>query len=257
MKWDPYQYALFSEQRSRPFYDLFTRLSEFAPATLVDLGCGSGELTRLFLKRWRNSRILGVDSSQEMLQIAGAYAVPGRLAFQVGDIATWIAEEPIDLLFSNAALQWVADHAALIPRLAAAVAPGGTFAVQMPANYDEPSHQAIRELLAEPRWRDRLNDLPDRMSPVQPLAWYVARLLELGFQVDGWETRYLHVLQGTDPVLEWLKGTALRPVLSQLAEEETRELIQALGARLRVHYPAGAHGTLLPFQRMFFIATRR
>jgi trans-aconitate 2-methyltransferase len=257
VKWDPYQYSLFSEARSRPFYDLFWRLKDSAAATIVDLGCGPGELTRLFAKRWHNSSVTGVDSSAEMLEIAKAYVIPGRLEFERGDIATWHAERPVDLLFSNAALQWVPDHEALIPRLAAEVAPGGRFAVQMPDNFDQPSHQAILQVLSSPRWQARLGPPKQRTGTVLPLSAYAGMLLELGFSVDAWQTGYLHVLEGRRPVLEWVKGTALRPTLSRLEPEEQAEFLEELGEELERAYPPGPHGTLFPFRRVFFIATRR
>lgn len=254
--WDPEQYARFSAERSRPFYDLFDRLGNLTVTSAVDLGCGGGELTRLFLKRWRGARVVGLDSSAEMLAQAALYAVPGQLTFEQGAIEHWQPEAPVDLLFSNAALQWVPDHPTLIPRLAQTVARKGVLAVQMPDNFDAPSHRAIGEVASDPAWRDHLGGL-GRRPGIQPLVWYVQTLLGLGFKVDAWATEYYHVLAGENAALEWVKGTALRPHLARLPTPELQQaFLEAVGEKLRKAYPAGEGGTLFPFRRIFFIATR-
>jgi trans-aconitate 2-methyltransferase len=218
----------------------------------VDLGSGTGELTRSLLDRWPESRIWGVDLSPEMLSEARSRAIPGRLEFVQGDLATWKPETPPDLVVSNAALQWVPDHSRLLPGLLGSLAPGGVLAVQVPANQASPSHTLILELAQERPWRARLEG---RWRPhgVEPLGWYVETLLGLGARVEAWETTYVHVLGGPDPVLEWLKGTALRPILAVLGEEG-RGFLEALGPRLAAAYPAGPRGTLFPFRRLFFVA---
>ncbi|MBI2567083.1 MAG: methyltransferase domain-containing protein [Candidatus Schekmanbacteria bacterium] len=256
--WDPNQYALFSRQRSRPFHDLLARLRDRPAAPVVDLGCGSGELTRLLAELWPAAVVTGVDSSAEMLARAGEHAILGRLSWLRADIATWSSEQPVDLLFSNAALHWVPRHEVQIPRLAAMVAPGGRFAVQMPNNFAQPSHQTILAVAARDRWKNKLAPALERPPGVMPLRWYAATMLAAGFGVDAWETEYLHVLHGDNPVREWVRGTALRPLLNLLTTAEQEAFLAEVGEELaRAYPPSGDLGTIFPFQRVFFVATRR
>lgn len=260
--WDPQQYARFSAERSRPFYDLFERLGNPTVARAVDLGCGSGELTRLLSKRWRGAEVLGLDSSQEMLAQAQLYAQAGQLRFEQGSIETWTPKEPLDLIFSNAALQWVPDHETLLPRLASWLGHNGVLAVQMPDNFSSPSHLTIGELVTSERWQAYFSAQQKRPG-IKPLDWYVTKLLALGMTVDAWATEYMHVLAGEQAVLEWVKGTALRPILAQLQKSGPdstalqEQFLAELGARLEAAYPAGPHGTLFPFRRIFFIARKK
>jgi trans-aconitate 2-methyltransferase len=252
MPWDPDQYEKFRDERSRPFFDLVGRVPDRPFRRIVDLGSGTGELSRMLLDRWPEARVTGVDRSPEMLAAARPRSVAGRLDFVLGDIAVWEPGGPVGLIVSNATLQWVPDHARLLPRLLSWLDPGGILAVQVPANHDSPSHTLILKLAEEPPWRERLRG---RWRPhtVEPLAGYVEILLRGGAQVDAWGTTYLHVLPGADPVLEWLKGSALRPVLSALGEDGPG-FLEALGPRLRDAYPPGPAGTLFPFRRLFFTA---
>jgi trans-aconitate 2-methyltransferase len=254
MPWDPGQYEKFRDERSRPFLDLVGRVPDQPYRRIVDLGSGTGELSRRLLDRWPEARVTGVDLSPQMLEAARPRSIPGRLDFVLGDLATWDPGEPVGLIVSNAALQWVPDHVGLLPRLLSRLAPGGVLAVQVPANHDSPSHTLILELAGEPPWRERLKG---RWRPhaVEPLAWYVESLLRGGAEVDAWETTYLHALPGADPVLEWLKGSALRPVLSALGGDGPG-FLEALGPRLRAAYPPGPRGTIFPFRRLFFAARR-
>src|SRR5262245_1389587 len=186
MSWDPAQYAKYGDERSRPFFDLLARVPDLQPSLIVDLGCGTAELTQSLADRWPRARVIGVDNSAEML----ASAKGARVERVEGDLATWRPPAPADLVYSNAAIQWVGDHDALMAHLVAMLAPRGVLAVQMPANYDSPSHTVLRDLAAErkiDRWRP---------TAVQPLEWYVRRLWSLGCTVDAWETTYVHVLAG-------------------------------------------------------------
>jgi trans-aconitate 2-methyltransferase len=251
--WDPGQYALYADERSRPFFDLLDRVPDRDYRSIADLGCGPGELTAVLAQRWPMATVLGLDSSPEMLARSARHAVPGRLQFRLGDIADF--DEPQDLLFSNAALHWLGDHDVLVQRLAGLVRPGGCFAVQMPSNFQARSHALLGELAAEGPWARKLTNgwrPPDSM----PLDFYVKALWPLGFRVDAWETEYYLVLQGDDPVLEWVKGTALRPILGLLDDDEAAEFTAIYAARLRRDYPKTEHGTLYPFKRIFFVATR-
>jgi trans-aconitate 2-methyltransferase len=196
-----------------------------------------------------------VDSSAEMLEAARGYSQPGRLEFVRGDISAWTPPRALELIVSNAALQWVPNHEALIPRLAGLLEAGGWLAVQMPANFDAPSHTLLRELTSSSRWRGLLEGSAEARHSMKT-DWYVALLHDLGFRVNAWETTYQQILQGENPVLEWVKGTALRPVLAKLEGEDENEFLLEYGARLLEAYPPQTFGTLLPFKRQFIVAQK-
>jgi trans-aconitate 2-methyltransferase len=256
--WDPQQYLKFSQERARPFFDLLSQVKRESVRHAVDLGCGPGELTHVLAERqsWPAAHFIGVDNSPEMLEKARLLTIVGRLTFQLGEIATWKGSVPLDLIVSNAALHWVPDHARLLSALADLLAPGGTIAVQMPSRFQTPAQQAIDETVRQPRWA-ALEGVGLRPDCVKPIAWYVERLHDLAFEVNAWETTYVHVLSGTDPVLEWLKGTALRPLLNRLDNAAKDEFLAELSGRLRLAYPVAGDHTLFPFPRIFFVATRR
>jgi trans-aconitate 2-methyltransferase len=250
--WNPQQYHRFADERLRPAADLLARIPLEAPAVVYDLGCGSGKVTPLLAARWPAARITGVDSSPTMLATA-RQALP-HFTFLEGDLSAWSASEPADLLFSNAALQWLEDHARLFPRLMAELTPGGVLAVQMPRNHGEPSHQAMLAAAEDGPWRARLRPLL-RPSPVAPPAAYYDLLRPLAARLDIWETVYLHELAGENPVAEWTKGTALKPLLDALAGDQRRDFEAAYRARVAEAYPPAASGrTLFPFRRLFLIA---
>jgi len=256
--WDPGQYGVCAQERSRPFADLLARLPAAAPETVVDLGCGSGELTASLVDRWPGAQVLGIDSSPEMLAEAARFARPGTLEFRLGAIEDWRPQRPVDVLVSNAALHWVPGHGELLGRLVAALAPGGWLAFQVPGNFSSPTHAILRELCQSACWRSRLGALPDRGQGALDPADYLDRLARHGCTVDAWETTYLHVLDGADPVLDWVRGTALRPVLAALSDDPagTEDFLAEYGTRLRAAYPAAPYGTVLPFRRIFVIARR-
>jgi trans-aconitate 2-methyltransferase len=256
--WDPQQYLKFSEERARPFFDLLSQVKRERVRHAVDLGCGPGELTHVLAERrnWPAANFIGVDNSPEMLEKARLLTIVGRLTFELGDIATWKSDVPLDLIVSNAALHWVPDHARLLPALAEMLAPGGTIAVQMPSRFQTPAQKAIDETVRQPRWA-ALKGLGLQPDCVMPIAWYVERLHDLAFEVNAWETIYIHVLSGADPVLEWLKGTALRPLLNRLDAEAKDRFLAELAGRLRAAYPASGAYTLFPFPRIFFVATKK
>jgi trans-aconitate 2-methyltransferase len=251
--WDPQQYALYSDERSRPFFELLARVPEGDYRSIVDLGCGPGTLTMSLTQRWPQARVLGVDSSPQMLTEAAAVAIPGRLDFRLEDIAAFDEEQ--DLLYSNAALQWLGEHESLLTRLAGLVNPRGCLAVQMPSNFYARSHALLTETATDGPWAAKLAKGWRPLS-VHDLDWYVRLLLSLGFRVDAWETEYHFVLQGDDPVLEWVKGTALRPVLALLDSDQAKSFTGEYARRLREAYPKEAHGTVFPFKRIFMVAKR-
>ncbi len=255
-QWDPHQYQRFSNERSRPFFDLVGRMPDDDVHTVADLGCGPGNLTRTLVERWPEASVVGVDNSAEMLASAAKVAPHPRMSFALGDIATWHSEQPLDHIISNAALQWVPDHPRLIPQLVSQLAPRGVLAVQMPYNFAEPTHTFLEELLGQEPWVTILGPRQQQYF-VQTPAWYADTLHDLGCSVDLWETVYYHILTGPNAVLEWVKGTALRPTLSRLNEEEQQAFLTVYGAKLRAAYPEGPHGTLFPFRRLFFVARWR
>lgn len=255
-RWDPHQYQRFSDERSRPFFDLVGRVPDDDVRTVADLGCGPGTLTRTLVDRWPEASVVGVDNSAEMLASAARLAPHPHVRFADGDIAAWQSDQPLDRIVSNAALQWVPDHPRLIPRLVSLLAPRGVLAVQMPYNFDEPTHTFLEELVRQEPWVTILGPR-QRQYFVQPPAWYADTLYDLGCTVDLWETVYCHILTGPNAVLEWVKGTALRPTLSKLNEEQQQEFLAVYGGKLRAAYPEGPHGTLFPFKRLFFVARQR
>jgi trans-aconitate 2-methyltransferase len=254
--WDPAQYLRHADHRSRPFHDLVARVPG-TPAHVVDLGCGPGNTTATLTDRWPRARITGVDNSAPMIDKA-RHDHPG-LTFRLGDITAYdpAAEDPRpDLLLSNAALQWVPGHADLFPRWTDALPTGGTFAFQVPGNFDEPTHTLLAALRTSPRWAPRLGDL-HRPAVLHP-GDYLRRLTALGCDVDVWETTYYQVLHGENPVLGWMLGTGLRPALDALPDPAEREAFLAeYAARLAEAYPTTPDGTVLPYRRVFVVATKR
>jgi trans-aconitate 2-methyltransferase len=257
-KWDPTQYLKFSDHRLRPALELLDRVSLSAPAVVFDLGCGAGEPTRLIARRWPSADVYGVDNSKEMLEKAAAET--GRVRWVEADIRTWSPERPADLIYSNASLHWIEDHQQLLPRLVSYLKPGGCLAVQMPLSWGAPSHRLMRETLAngspggKPLGSDVLRQAAARKWVLDAQEYY-AILAGCVTSLDIWETEYLQVLEGEDAVLEWVKGTGLRPVLNGLEDGEREIFLAEYARRLRAAYPARADGkTLYPFRRLFIIA---
>ena len=250
--WDAGQYLRFAEERTRPALDLLARIDVVAPQRVVDLGCGPGNSTALLRERWPDAVLEGLDSSQDMLA-AARRDHPGTI-FMAGDITTWQPAEPYDVVFSNAALQWVGDHAGLLPRLVAAVRQGGALAVQMPRNHDFATHRLMRQVAAEGPWRDRLAGARDP-SPVKPPEFYYDCLAAKSRRVALWETNYIQVMDGIDSIVEWLRGTGLRPFLARLDESERPAFLDRYRALLAAEFPARGDGKiLLDYPRLFFVA---
>ncbi len=260
--WDPTQYLRFADERGRPFGDLVARIGVESPAAVVDLGCGPGNMTAALSDRWPAALVTGIDSSEEMIEQAAQLTRPGRLEFRQGDLATWRPDRPADVIVCNATLQWLPGHLALLPGLLDAVAAGGCLAFQVPANFSRPSHVLMRELALSQRWKETLGKAveggPSAHEPEEYLESLLTNPRAAG--VDVWETTYLQVLSGPDPVLDWVKGTALRPVLEALRAPGGRpgdeeEFLAAYAAVLRAAYPRdGAGRTIFPFRRIFGVA---
>jgi trans-aconitate 2-methyltransferase len=253
MRWDPQQYGRYGDERARPFVDLVARIGATDPRRVVDLGCGTGALTALLADRWPGAEVDGVDSSAEMIARAPAGA---RLRFRQASAEDWTMPVDTDVLLSNALLQWVPTHRELLARWAARLPAGGWLAFQVPGNFDAPSHVAMRELAASPRWAAQLDGVLRGGETTDSAAEYAQLLLDAGLRVDAWETTYVHVLPGADPVLEWLRGTGLRPVLERLSPDDAGEFERELADRLRAAYPPGPQGTLLPFRRIVLAAVK-
>jgi trans-aconitate 2-methyltransferase len=263
--WDPQQYLRHADHRTRPFHDLLARVPALPgdPPHIADLGCGPGNVTTILADRWPGAHITGLDNSAEMLatarNLAGNTPGGGTLEFRYADAADWKPERAYDLIITNATLQWVPGHAALLPGWVGSLSPGGTLAIQVPGNFGAPSHVLLRELCDTPRWRRRLDGRGARPTDVLEPAGYLELLTGLGCGTDAWETTYTQLLTGEDPVLSWTKGTALRPVLTALADDPqaAREFVAQYRDLLREAYPPGPHGTVFPFRRIFAVATRK
>jgi trans-aconitate 2-methyltransferase len=258
MLWDPVQYSRYSGERGRPFFDLVGQITATTPDTVVDLGCGPGDLTAALASRWPCARVTGLDSSPAMIEQATAAHSAGRYAahdlmFELASAQEFNAKGT-DVLVSNAMLQWVPGHADLVARWAQELRPDGWLAFQVPANFDAPSHQLMREVAARPRWRERLaGTLRDELAVLEP-ADYLTLLREAGLQVNVWQTTYLHVLPGPDPVLDWVRGTGLRPILQALSEADANDYCAEYAVELRAAYPPRSYGTVFPFLRTFVVA---
>lgn len=255
--WDPATYLRFAGERARPFVELLARVGAENPRTVVDLGCGEGALTASLAQRWPEARVTGIDSSETMLAAASAHAVSGRVDFALGDVRNWRPDGPVDVLVSNAVLHWVAGHDRVIADWTTYLAPGGWLAVQVPGNFRAPTHTLLADLCRSPRWADQVGDVPRGADSVLDPAGYYDVLTAGGLAADVWETTYVHVLRGEDPVLNWVRSTQLRPVLARLGGEDAAEFTAGYAAALREAYPIRSDGTtLLPFRRIFAVGSR-
>ena len=286
-RWDPGQYHMFSDHRRRPALELLARAPPADPGLAVDLGCGTGEVTRLIAERWPGAAVQGVDHSPDMLARAragdaedeegagdeeGAAGTAGgnggkgeavRVEWIEADIAAWSPASPPGLLYANASLQWVDGHEELFPRLLRSLAPGGVLAVQMPLSREARSHRLMHEVLAgggpdgAPLGSESLRREIARRWVLDPAEYFDLLATAGAARIDVWTTEYLQALQGEDPVLEWVSGTGLRPILNGLAGEERVRFLDRYRAALRDAYPRRPDGaTLYPFRRLFIVAVR-
>jgi trans-aconitate 2-methyltransferase len=253
MSWDPDIYMKFATERTRPAVELLARVPLRRPSRVVDLGCGPGNSTALLAARWPEAKIEGLESSPEMLAKARASGL--RASWTEGDVQSWAPAVQYEVIFSNAVLQWISDHHALLPGLMNHVAAGGALAFQVPRNFDAPSHALMRDVASAGPWAEKVAAARERH--VLPPEAYFDILAPLSTSLDIWETTYLQVLEGEDPVLAWVSGTGLRPFVQLLEEEERHAFIAQYRALLREAYPRRPDGkTLFPFQRLFVVARR-
>jgi trans-aconitate 2-methyltransferase len=254
MAWNPEQYLKFAEARLRPAMDLLAQIALEAPSTIYDLGCGPGNVTRLLAKRWPGAAIVGVDDSSAMLQKAAE--VPSRIAWRRESVAHWKPDGHADLIFSNAALHWLPNHASLFPRLVQALASNGVLAVQMPRSFAASSHLLVEETVRSGPWRSRLEPLLGPPPVADPQSYY--RLMApFSSSINIWECEYLHTLHGLDPVKEWMKGSWLKQFLDALGMPEREMFEDDYGRRVREAYRPEEDGTtLFPFRRLFMIVTK-
>lgn len=258
-QWNPSQYLKFSDHRLRPALELLSRAPVIDPQVIYDLGCGPGNITRLIADQFPAATVYGVDNSPDML--AKAAAESSAIHWIEGDIETWSPSQPVDFIYSNATLHWVPGHAQLFPRLVRSLKPGGCLAVQMPLSWGLPSHRLMRETLTNGGPNGASLGSEDLRAAVarkwvEEGEYYYDLLVDITASLDIWSAEYIQVLAGDDPVLEWVKGTGLRPILNGLADAERELFLAEYKQRLRAAYPTRQNGkTLYPFQRLFIIAT--
>ena len=252
--WDPAHYGRYADERSRPYGDLVRRIGADRPRRVVDLGCGSGELTASLSRLWPTAEIIGVDSSPAMIEKARTIKGVDDLRFLERDLRDWRPEAGTDVLISNAALQWVPGHRDLLPDLVERLNRDGWIAFQVPGNFGEPSHVLLHELAQTAPYAEHTAGVL-RPSSAEP-ADYLADLTALGCRVDVWETTYLHVLTGDDPVFTWVSATGARPVLQALPDDLREQFETDYKERLREAYPEQPYGTVLPFRRIFVVGQR-
>ena len=256
MSWSAKQYVAFEDERTRPVRDLLAAVPGPEVQRAVDLGCGPGNSTEVLMARFPDATVSGLDSSPDML--AAARKRLPQTHFEMGDLAAWKDPGPFDVILSNAVLHWVPDHATLLPALVAKLTSGGSLAIQMPDNLDEPAHRLMREVAADGPWAAKLADVVRMRTTLAGADWYYGLLHPHCAKVDVWRTTYCHALAGgTDAVVEWFKGSGLRPFLDPLDETEQAAYLKQYRAAVEQAYPALSDGTvLLPFPRLFIVATR-
>ena len=250
--WNPQTYLAFADQRSRPFFDLLARVGADSPRRVADLGCGPGNLTEHLIRRWPDAVVEAWDSSAEMVAAARERGIAAR----VGDVRAWVPHPGTDVVLSNAALHWIPEHAELLVRWVGQLEPGAWIALQVPGNFEAPSHASIRTLADREPWSEPLRDIPFRTGRVvESPARYAEILIDAGCSADVWESTYIHELAGEHPVLNWITGTALTPVRDRLTEGQWQRFRAELAPMLDAAYPVRPDGrTFFPFRRIFVVA---
>ena len=259
--WNPALYARFEDERTRPARDLLAHVARQEAGLAIDLGCGPGNSTELLVERFPSADVVGTDNSPSMIESARERLPEARfpkLRFQLSDIASWQPSQAPDLIYANAALQWVPDHETLLPRLLNSLAPGGVLAIQMPDNRDEPTHRLMREVAAEPDFAAAIGDYDKLRTELLGLEGYYDLLSPLAAQVDIWRTAYQHPTASPRAIVEWVRSTGLRPFIDPLSPELRERYLAEYERRIDAAYPARADGQrLLAFPRLFIVATRK
>lgn len=251
--WSPSQYLKFEDERTRPSHDLLARVPLTAPQRVVDMGCGPGNSTELLVERFPEAEVTGLDNSPNMLVEARKRLPPAR--FAEADAGTWVPEPGTDLVFANAIYQWVPDHLAQLPRVVEALPEGGVLAVQMPDNMAEPSHVLMRQTAAEGPWAERLRGAA--RLPLPPVRTYYDAFRPVARHIDIWHIAYNHVLDGPEAIVEWVKGTGLRPFIDPLAPAEREDFLTRYLEHIAEAYPPTTDGkVLLRFPRLFMVIGR-
>lgn len=254
--WSAEQYLKFEDERTRPSRDLLAQVPMSEPRRVVDIGCGPGNSTELLVERWPKAEIMGIDTSADMLAKA-RLRLPAQ-KFTEANVAHWVPPANTDVLFANAIFQWVPDHVRHLHRLLEALPAGGVLAVQMPDNLDEPSHAMMREVAHDGPWRNTLGDAARIRDPLPKPGAYYDALGPLSAGIEIWHTIYNHVLDGPEAIVEWVKGTGLKPFVDPLEPADRKEFIREYTARVAAAYPPQADGkVLLRFPRLFVVAVRR
>ncbi|WP_095147358.1 MULTISPECIES: trans-aconitate 2-methyltransferase [unclassified Pseudomonas] len=256
MSWSAKQYVAFEDERTRPARDLLAAIPNLDARSVIDIGCGPGNSTELLVQRFADASVRGIDSSADMIESARKRLPSVR--FDTTNIATWNEPGPFDVIFANAVLQWLPDHATLLPSLVAKLAPGGSLAIQMPDNLEQPAHRMMREVAANGPWADKLVDIAGQRTTLDDATTYYQMLCSCSSRVDVWRTTYHHPLAGGPAaVVEWFKGSGLRPFLEPLNEVEKAQYLAQYLEAIEPFFPVLADGSvLLPFPRVFIVATR-
>lgn len=253
MAWDPKTYLDFEDERTRPAAELLARVNPKNPVHVIDLGCGPGNSTALLARRWPKAKLEGLDSSEPMLDQARRSGITAQ--WHSGDIPSWTPKHRYDVIFTNATIQWIEDQETLLPRLMSHLEPGGVLAFQVPTNFNEPSHRLMRDVAAEGPWSTKLKDV--RNLVLGTAKGYYDMLEPHAASLDIWESEYLQVFTGEDPVYRWVSGSGLRPFVNALAGAEREDFVADYKRRLAAAYPMRASGkTLFPFKRLFVVARR-
>ena len=256
MTWSAKQYVAFEDERTRPARDLLAALPPGDVRSAIDIGCGPGNSTQLLVERFSGATVRGVDSSADMIE-AARQRLP-QVQFDTVDIGSWNDSGPFDVIFANAVLQWLPDHDTLLPSLVARLTEGGSLAIQMPDTLDQPSHRLMREVAADGPWASQLADAAGQRTDIASASDYYSMLKPHCSRVDVWLTTYHHPLaQGASGVVEWFKGSGLRPFLQPLDDTEKTQFLEQYLAAVEHAYPVLPDGSvLLPFPRLFIVATR-
>ncbi|MDC0994057.1 methyltransferase domain-containing protein [bacterium] len=252
--WNPNLYMKYGNERTQPSIDLVARIASSSPQEIIDLGCGPGNSTSILKNRWPNAMVAGLDSSEGMIKQARK-DYPNQ-EWIVGDISDWVADKEYDLIFSNAALQWIPEHQIVFPKLVGFLKDSGVLAVQVPFHYDSPLHKSIVEVSEDERWTGRMNQARSALT-YKPASFYYDVLSSISSSLAIWMTEYYHVMESPEAVLDWISGTGLRPFIAALETEEANDFKKVLlGKYIDAYARQKDDKVIFPFKRQFIVATK-